>query len=62
MAQSALVIVYVPHQTHAPIGEQLEHSTMDLKVAGSIPSQDIHKSIFMDNHVSIVVFFYYLDQ
>ena len=41
MAQSPLVIVYVPHQIHAPIGEPLEHSTMYLKVAGSLPSQDM---------------------
>ena len=41
MAQSPLVIAYVPLPTYAPIGEQLEHGTIDLWVAGSLPGQDI---------------------
>ena len=35
-----LVTVHIPLPTHAPMGEQIEHSTMDMKVAGSLPSQD----------------------
>ena len=43
MVQSPLVTVNVPALTQAPIGEQLEHSTMDLKKAGSLPSQNMDR-------------------
>ena len=42
MVQSPLGTDHVPVPTHAPVGEGLEHETMDLRVAGSIPGQDIH--------------------
>ena len=39
MAQSPLVTVHIPLPIYGPVGEGLEHGTMDVKVAGSVPGQ-----------------------